>query len=151
MIYVTSISKLRTLGDWRHDFDMAWAIVRNMSKPIDGVVQVPALAPAKSLFFKYLSYENSGMWTEDRFKEFFVEDYIKGIMNDNSAMHCLDALCQADRDGKKVLLLCYCGNEKTCHRSIVAGILRGLGCDVVGTTTDYTEYFGMFKAYCSDT
>ena len=55
MIRVSSISNLRNIGDYQHQFDEVWAIVRSLSRPISGVKQVAALSPSVDLFYKYLA------------------------------------------------------------------------------------------------
>lgn len=39
-----------------------------------------------------------------------------------------------------IVLCCYCENSDLCHRSIVAGILMGLGADIQ-TNAEYIRFF----------
>ena len=55
MIRVSSISNLRKIEDYQHQFDEVWAIVRSLSRPIPGVKQVAVPSPSVDLFHKYLA------------------------------------------------------------------------------------------------
>lgn len=142
MIRVSSISNLRKIGDYQHQFDEVWAIVRSLSHPISGVKQVAALSPSTDLFHKYLNKKNVGEWGEKAFREMYVPQFISEMKESAKAMSKLAELFDADKNGKKILLLCFCSDESLCHRSIIAGFLQGAGCNVVlDSNNDYSEYF----------
>ena len=62
MIRVSSISNLRKIEDYQHQFDKVWAIVRSLSRPIPGVKQVAVPSPSVDLFHKYLAKKNAKEW-----------------------------------------------------------------------------------------
>lgn len=141
MIRVSSISNLRKIEDYQHQFDEVWAIVRSLSRPIPGVKQVAVPSPSVDLFHKYLAKKNAKEWGEKAFREMYVPQFISEMRESAEAMSKLAELFDADKNGKKILLLCFCGDESLCHRSIIAGFLQGAGCNVVlDSNNDYSKY-----------
>ena len=142
MIRITRISNLRNMGNWKEEFDEVWAIVRSLKTPIDGVIQVPELSPSTELFWRYRALANAGNWNSDTFKEIYVPQFL-AEMTGKSARKKLAYLYDAEKkEGKKICLLCFCQDETTCHRSIVAGLLQAVGMDVVlDTQNDYSAYY----------
>ena len=45
---------------------------------------------------------------------------------------------------KDILLACFCADEALCHRSILAGLLAGVGADI-DCGAGYLKYFGMLQ------
>jgi len=52
----------------------------------------------------------------------------------------LAELIRLDSQGKHICLACFCNDETTCHRSIIAGILQSIGITVNGVKKDYFVY-----------
>ncbi len=142
MIHVTSIRNCK-----RDEADARYAIVRSYKRPIQGVEHMPLLSPSPALFHKYLSLRDAGQWGKDSFKEIYVPQFLRELAEDRSAVDMLNGLYRRSRT-ETIVLACFCPDESLCHRSIVAGLLQGAGAEVrTETGTDYSEYYGLFKAY----
>lgn len=147
MIRITKISNLRNLGDYQNEFDEVWTIVRSLRNPIRGVQQVAELSPSVNLLTKYKRKADEGNWNAQTFAEMYVPRFIDEIRGSSAALDKLGYLYNADKAGKKICLLCFCGDETICHRSIVAGFLQGVGCNVkLDTDNDYRKYHKMLMS-----
>ena len=65
--------------------------------------------------------------------------FLKNLEKNLEAQERLEYLCKESRT-KKIALCCYCEDESLCHRSIIAGILLGMGA-VIETKEAYRKYF----------
>lgn len=75
-----------------------------------------------------------------------VPRFLHEIRNNRAAHEAIADIWERDREGQTVLLACYCGKEELCHRSIIAGLLTGLGAQVqTDTGSDYAEYYRMLR------
>ena len=127
-------------------YDMNFAIVRSMRREVVGVKQMDVLSPSKELFWAYRDLVKKGMWNENAFKSMYVPRFLQE-MQSAEARAALNALVKLDRMGKKISLSCFCEVEKDCHRSIVAGLLKGAGCDVrTASGCDYAHYWDMYTS-----
>lgn len=141
MIRITSISNLRNVTE---QFDEIWAIVRSLKSPIKNVQQVDVLSPSMDLFFKYQKKSKAGDWNDKTFAEMYVPQFVNEMKHSNKALAKLAYLYDADQAGKNICLLCFCSDETLCHRSIIAGFLQAVGCDVkLDTNNDYRKYYDM--------
>ncbi len=123
--------------------DEAYGIVRN--KKDKYLINLPELAPSDELYSFYVQMKKSFKWTEKIFQEKYVPQYITDLVRNDKAMETLTALIMSN---KNIYLACFCENERFCHRSILAGILKGLGADVQSLDTDvgnYLKYYDIFK------
>lgn len=140
MITIKSIKNVKY-----EDHDHVWAIVRSMKYQNPNITQVAALSPPQELFRKYLEWRDLGVWTHELFLEKYVPEFLTYIHEDYWAQRFLGALVEFDRAGKDICLVCFCPDETLCHRSIIAGLLQGMGCNVVTDTgNDYTSYFKFY-------
>lgn len=105
--------------------DEVWAIVRSLKTKPQGVKQVPELSPSWALFKRYLSLRDNNNWNEESFMEVYVPQFLRE-MKDPAAQAKLEELIEKGKNGK-MAILCFCDNETTCHRSIIAGILQSKG------------------------
>ena len=129
----------------RNEYDRTYAIVRNMKNPSDWIEQLQVLSPSKELFFRYLDLKKAGKWNADAFKNIYVPQFI-AEMKSLAAREALKKLCEDDKAGKNVALVCFCPDETLCHRSIIAGMLQGVGADVrLASNMDYSHYYAMYK------
>ncbi len=142
MIRVTNIGKVKY-----EDYDEVWAIVRSMQSPNPHIKQVTDIAPSVDLLTKTKDFEDDGVWSEGLFNKMYVPEYIKEMQDSPKAKETFDRLVQMDKDGKKIALVCYCPGEKTCHRSIAGGILKGMGADVTfdEPENDYLKYYEAYS------
>lgn len=91
------------------------------------------------LFKKYLALRDAGRWDADAFKKIYVPVFINEMQTE-AARRKLAELTELDRHGKHICLACFCADEATCHRSIIAGILQSKGIAVNGVSKDYSVY-----------
>lgn len=119
-------------------YDEVWAIVRSLKNP-GQMKHVPGLSPSWGLFKKYLELRDAGDWNTDTFQKIYVPVFIKD-MRTAAARRELAELIRLDSQGKHICLACFCNDETTCHRSIIAGILQSIGITVNGVKKDYSMY-----------
>ena len=140
MIFIKS---LRNYGDVK-DYDEVWAIVRNLKQQMPGIRQVMDLSPSWALFGKYRELHSAHKWNENSFRTIYVPQFLYEMKNNSqTTAPLLNYLWQADKDGKNIALLCFCEDEALCHRSIVAGLLQGVGANVKAKA-DYSHYYDLF-------
>lgn len=134
MIYIKNIHNAKL-----EDYDEICAIVRSIKS--NSIKQVPELAPSKGLFYWYYNHKNE--WNFDLFKNIYYPRFIREFTQEGK--DTLKKLRLLDREGKKICLVCFCFDETTCHRSIIAGILQGMKCNVITDTgNDYSSYYEDF-------
>lgn len=128
------------------EYDEVWAIVQSMKNPSPKIKQVKALAPTKSLFFAYRNMANSGTWNQKAFDEIYVPQFLHDLITNKAETYkMLNQLYNLDKAEKKICLVCFCSNETMCHRSIIAGLLQGVGCNVITETgNDYKKYYDRY-------
>ena len=126
-------------------YDEVWVIVRSLKTPIAGAKQVEDLAPSRDLFLKYLELKKNNKWNADAFKNIYLPQFLYEIKaNSKVTSPLLNELWRKDKEGKNIALLCFCDDEELCHRSIVAGLLQGVGC-TVSAKADYSRYYEAYK------
>jgi uncharacterized protein YeaO (DUF488 family) len=136
MITIANINQINPF-----DYDETWAIVRSYKKNIMGIKQVPELSPSSSLFSLYLRLKKEGSWGFNTFQEKYVPTFLKEMCS-KEARNKLNELYKLDKEGKNICLVCYCPNETLCHRSIIIGLLQGVGCKTCGK--DYSYYYKQY-------
>lgn len=142
MIDITSISKVNL-----SEYDEVWAIVRSLRNNPKGIKQVPELAPSQELYSWYYKTSQAKEWNEKAFNETYMPWFIKDMLTNEKGIERLNELKGLDEQGKKVALLCFCSDEKICHRSIVAGLLMGMGVrvNVWNKDNDYIKYWDKYQ------
>lgn len=106
------------------------------------------LAPSHELYTFYLSHKNRGTWDEDVFWTKYVPMFIHEMSTQEDSRDKLNELYCLDKQGKTILLVCACQEENICHRSILAGLLYGVGCDVKSSFgTDISKYKIYYEMY----
>lgn len=142
MIYIKQISDIKT-----GDYDEVWAIVQSI-KNTGKMMQVADLSPSKELFFQYRKLVKEGKWGEQAFQEIYVPQFIHELSGNKRAKDCLNRLYALDKMEKNICLACFCKEEELCHRSIIAGLLQGVGCNVITENMAvYTKYYKMYREY----
>lgn len=140
MIRVTSI---RHIND--EPSDEVWIIVRSLKHQVKNAKQIKVLSPSSELFGKYLHLKKDGEWSPKSFKEIYAPDFL-AQMRAQDAREALNYLYKQDKAGKTICLACFCPDEHLCHRSIVAGLLQGCGCNVKNDSGEsFEEYYFLFK------
>lgn len=139
MIRITTINNLK-----RDSNTTCYAIVRSIKSCPTWVTQLPTLAPSNQLLHEYLNLRDNGLWNTETFHKDYVPKFLKEMKL--NATTTLNMLYKLDKLGHNISLGCFCKDESLCHRSIVAGLLSGVGCNVVTDTGMlYNEYYKLFK------
>ena len=123
------------------DFDEVWWIVRSPDTIPVKEKLVSELAPSPELFRDYRQAFHAGRFGTEYFQNVYVPWFLKDLEKNLEAQERLEYLCQESRT-KRIALCCYCEDESLCHRSIIAGILLGMGA-VIETKEEYRKYFEM--------
>lgn len=142
MISIKSISNINY-----EDYDKIFAIVRNMKNKNEHIAQANVLSPSYDLLNTAKSLEKDGMWNKDTFNSVYVPRFIEELRSSEAAKKAFDYLVGMDAEGHNVALGCFCVNEDTCHRSIVGGILKGMGAKVSfeKEDNDYEKYYAVYS------
>lgn len=139
--------KVATFRDVKEgEYDYVYAIVRSMKSSSDWIYQLEELSPSPELYKKTMTMKDNKIWDQETFDSVYVPQFLRE-MHSKDAREQLNGLAALDkRFHRKIALVCYCTEEETCHRCIIAGLLKGAGCDVVTKTgNDYSKYFDMYK------
>lgn len=133
------------------EYDHIFMIVRSSKINNPHIVQMPELAPSDQLFFTYRQWVKDDNWNQDTFDEKYVPWFLRDLIVNPQSREALNRLYQMDQEGKRICLLCYCGLETMCHRSIIAGLLQGVGANVRmlpvdnSFSRDYTKYYNDYR------
>lgn len=110
---------------------------------------VDELSPSKHLYTYYLLCKDRGTWNYGTFTRQYVPVFIHEMSTQQDSKDKLNELWSLDKQGKTILLVCACQEEHMCHRSIIAGLLHSVGCNVTsafGTNiSEYDKYYEMYK------
>lgn len=107
-VYICSLSRMNKVPKENNFFFLTTRGKRN----IDGVRSTPELAPSPSLFKQYLNHwkgKPSNEWW-DKYYEIYSNDLDQDF---------IDKIKVGLDSGKNVTLMCFCGDESICHRSIL--------------------------------
>lgn len=119
-----------------------WLIVRSPDEIPTNVKHIPLFAPSQELFQKYRVAFHNGTFDKTFFDNIYVPQFIKELIENKAAANMLNELkCKSFTHN--YCLCCYCKDETLCHRSIIAGILFGMGAKIE-TKKEYIKYFNMF-------
>ena len=137
---------INRIGDvQRGQYDDVWAIVRFFKGNNDWIKHVPELSPSHRLWATFHKLRLSGKWNANSFEDIYLPRFIEE-MKCIPAREKLNELYTLDRQGKRIALVCFCKDESLCHRSIIAGLLKAVGCDVVTPSgMHYTRYYNLYK------
>lgn len=139
MIEIRNIENVKETDN----FDFVFAIVRKIKDCPPWMIQLSALSPVEELLNHYIYLRDAEKWNEETFQKEYVPAFMKQILeNVQNIKEHLSKLRDWDKEGKNICLVCFCEDETICHRSIIAGILQGMGCHVrTETGRDYSHYF----------
>lgn len=135
------------VGQLKHfnpeQFDRSYAIVRSAKYLPPNVQQLACLSPSWDLFLKYREHVQEGTWGMQAFMLEYVPQFLSKLLQNSQAIHMLNQLAKAEDN---IMLACYCAEEELCHRSIIAGLLQGAGCDVrTSSGADFSVYYKIYK------
>lgn len=127
------------------EYDKTIAIVRSLKSPSPWMEQCSALSPSDDLFHWYLREKEAGRWNEEAFTKTYVPRFLNELIDSKEATDALNALYKLQKHGEQVAIMCFCPNEELCHRTIVAGLLQGVGANVeTDKKQDYTKYYQQY-------
>lgn len=127
-------------------YDRIFMIVRSMKNKNPHITQMADLSPQPGLFKTYRHLAETNQWNQDAFKNIYVPQFLYDLKHTPAAIDKLNQLYKADKAGQRICLLCFCTDETMCHRSIIAGLLQAVGCDVhLQSGADYRKYYDMFR------
>ena len=139
-IYIANADMVDKVGI----YDEVWLIVLNPVRIKSGMIHVPELAPSRELYSKYMRLKGAKRWNTDTFQKIYVPQFLNEITKEGYDK--LTELYRRDKAGEKICLVCYCVQESLCHRSIIAGMLQGVGCNVkTSIGSDYSYYLDEWK------
>ena len=138
MIYIGNVTELD-----QNRYDENWLIVRKPDEIPDFVKHEPLLSPSPELFRKYRDAYYAGEFNQEYFDKVYVPQFIRELANNKAEIELLHAMVSLG-EGEDIFLACYCEKESMCHRSIIAGILFGMGAEIV-TSSEYRKYYEMYQ------
>jgi len=140
MIYLDSITNVNAL-----EYDEVWIIVRKLKESdlIEGSKHIPELSPSTYLLERYIELREKGIWNKESFEKIYVPSFIREIRSRIGVKEILNDLVYMSGIGQKICLVCYCEDEEICHRSIVSGILAGMGANIQ-SNSDYLRFYDMY-------
>lgn len=127
------------------EYDEVWWIVRSPDNPPKEEKLVQSLAPSIELFQKYREAFHAGRFDTEFFQKKYIPRFLKDLAENQEARKDLEYLCEKSRT-EDIALGCYCENEKLCHRSIIAGILKGMGAQIEAEQ-EYLMYYKLYRQY----
>lgn len=119
-IHICSLSKMKLVPSEKNTF----FLTTRGQREIKGVRGLKELAPSQNLFNKYnrdWKGTDSSLWFDT-----YKEQYLREL-----PMSIIDQIVDRVNLGYDVTLMCYCGNEGACHRSILKEILIEKGCECI--------------------
>lgn len=137
MIKVGNVSELN-----EYLYDENWLIVRKPDEIPAFAKHEPLLSPSPELFRKYREAFHAGLFGQEFFAQVYVPQFLKELAENAEAMAVLKSLVK-ESTSKDILLACYCENESLCHRSIIAGVLLGMGAEI-DTNLKYQRYYELY-------
>lgn len=106
--------------------------------------QVKELSLSDELFKEYRAAVHANVFTIEWFDEIYIPHFLEDLSKNTKAKFLLKELCEKSNE-KDIFLVCFCQEERLCHRSIIAGILLGMGADIE-TSVEYLKYYDQFMA-----
>lgn len=126
MIRLVSVREVKQLSGFE-----IWYIVRSPKnlRFDETHKHVPELSPNSQLFYSYLNAAKMGDWNAEWFAKNYVPSFLRQ-MRSAAAQEKLSELVVRSQT-ENIALVCFCEDERLCHRSIVGGILYNMGayCD----------------------
>jgi uncharacterized protein YeaO (DUF488 family) len=107
------------------------ALLKRLSPDSKGILSdkphVPELAPDDALFDKYEKNIKSHKWTKEEWNG-YEEAFRKLMMERKKAKELMRSLAReyAISDTKHVTLLCFCPDERYCHRRLVKEMILSI-------------------------
>lgn len=139
------ICRIQNIGSIKADIKIA--AVQTMKRPGETVFVCPELAPDDAMLDIKARFKAQKAWNRKTFQESYVPMYLDRLCT-AEARRTLNWIYKLVKSGKTVAIGCYCADEASCHRSILAGLFQALGMEVTGVKADYSEYYAQRQAAC---
>lgn len=143
MIYLRSISQIKC-----EEFDEVWLIIRSTGKATgmlkhNNVKHKPNLSPSKELFYAYLNWKKQGTWNASCFEQKYAPQFIQEAQTNPYFVKDMVELKNLDIVRKKIALVCFCGDETLCHRSIVGALcmINNISVEKPDVVSKYVERY----------
>ena len=101
----------------RSQFDEVWGIVRSSRQLPKDVFHAPLLSPSNELFQQYLHWRAEGEWTQEKFDKEYTPIFKQELQNPKVQTLLKNLIKKAET--KNILLVCFCKDERMCHRKLV--------------------------------
>lgn len=138
------ISNFKDADVNRYDYCINIMLSKNFTKP--GMLHFQQLAPRPELFKLYQKLKAAGEWSTTTFNDLYVPIFLERLCSEESRERLNWLYWMSTRNGASIQLCCSCYDEDICHRSIVGGVLEGVGATVLyQTPTSYIDYYLMYK------
>ena len=117
------------------EYDEVWVICRSVReiddliRNHDNVFHVPELSPSQELFSWYRNQVHKDQWGIEAFRNYYVPVFLQMLREDSEGYGMLRKLV-VESIYKDIALVCFCSDEKLCHRSIVGGVLLKMGANI---------------------
>lgn len=134
MIKIGSVSEMKPSL-----YDENWLIVRKPDEVPAFVKHEPLLSPSLELFRSYREAYHAGVFDQEFFDQVYVPRFLQDLSENQEALAVLDSLVKKSKY-TDILLACYCEDEAMCHRSIIGGVLLGMGAEI-DTKPEYKKYY----------
>ncbi len=135
--------RLRRITSKEDDVKENWWIVRKPDYLPDNAKWVPELSPTPELFAYYSSFYEKGTWSKEHFDSEYVPWFIKDLKVNEKGKEYLEYLKEIS-EKEDINLCCYCIDERICHKTIIAGILKGMGADIE-CSDEYLKYYRFYN------
>lgn len=138
MVTVCSIKQVKRNVD---AYDKIYLIVRSISSLVRSksdlianskVEQLAALSPSQNLFYKYLDWKKAGEWNKTKFETDYARQFLSEMSNSKLAVEAIYRV-KDESMTSNIALCCFCDDASLCHRSIIAGVLKSMGANVILT------------------
>lgn len=104
------------------------------------------LSPDQRLFRKFINYRTKYGFHQSEFDSWYLDDFLQSAVRNPEFVKDIDKLVDKSLNqlpGEDAALICFCPNEIMCHRSIIGGILKGVGAEI-DCSDDYIKYYYKF-------
>ena len=118
-VFLCCLGRLKSVP---RDNNFVFLVTRG-KRSIDGVRQTTELAPSKDLFYKY-----TNLWkkSSENWWHLYEKQYL-----DELDLSFIDKLREGLDSGKNITLVCFCGDETRCHRSILKKLFTELNYETI--------------------
>lgn len=143
MIIICSLDNIQHV-----EADEVWIVMRSIRNLPPGILHDPKtricqeLSPSLKLLNWTLQQKKMFAFTQEVFDKKYVPQFLEE-MRTIEAKNVLNQL-YVENKTKRIALVCSCKTERICHRSILAGLFIGAGCEV---TNEFGQDLKKYEKY----